>query len=81
MEKAKFGAAEVETAKCKTKEQFLSFLNHIAVHLFFIFEQKLYALVMADFLHIRRVQSVGYGGDTPIPLTHVRGLIKDRSIV
>ena len=35
---------------------------------------------MTDFLHIRRVQPVGYGGDNPIPFSHVRVLIKERSI-
>ena len=70
-------------AKCQTREQFLSLLSHMAVHLFFthVFEKRLNALAMADFLHIRRIQSVGYGGDNPIPFAHVRGFIKDRSIV
>ena len=83
MEKAKFGAAEVKAAKCQTRDQFLSLLSHMAVHLFFthVFVGKMYALAMADFLHIRRIQSVGYGGENPIPLAHVRGLLKDRSIV
>ena len=46
-----------------------------------LFEEKLYALVMTYFLHFRKVQLVGYGSDMPIPLTNVRGLIKNRDIV
>ena len=80
---AAFGATEV-TNKTKSTAMFLAFIRDIAVSLFYehVFETKVaIAPSMATLVHLRRIQTVGFGQSTSAPISQLRGFIKAHSIV
>ena len=80
---ASFGATELAN-KTTSTATFLAFVRDIAVSLFYehVFDNTVtIAPSMATLVHLRRIQTVGFGLSTRAPIVQLRGFIRAHSIV